>query len=630
MLRARFSDGTWLVELGELRDGSLLVEMVAAAVGLRDDARPLLDVLTSFVSARELLLVLDNCEHVVDAVATFTEQLLQTCPNLRILATSREPLRIGGESVLWLSPLGVPDVDALEMPDDLFGYDAVELFAIRAAATVPEFALTEQNKATVAGICSRLDGLPLAIELAAARLHAMSPEQLLQRFTDRQEPLGRGGRSAPRRQQTLQWSIGWSFDLCTAAEQHLWGRLTVFAGTFDFEAAEYVCGEGITPDEFADLVTSLVDKSIIIRTESGGVVRLRMLETLRAYGKETMARDGHYLDLRRRHRDWYEHVAVLAEREWFSARQTQWIVGIEQELPNLREALELSLSEGGGRALRTAAALLPFWTSRGMPSEGRRLLDRALADSPSAPADDHAKALYGAAALAVILGDLEAAQTRVRQAQALLPHLADPTTRVFISVAAGLTAQLANDPDHGRTTLRAAVDAGGDALAQASALLGLGWAHELGGDVTGALAWHEKSLSLSESHGELIFRTNALWSIGIAKWRLGKQDEAVQSLREGLRYARDINDRRAAAACIEALAWTTADTPRTAAVLLAAADNLRQSVGSILGSPSDLIVYHQECAQRVQAALGDDELDAARQEGASLRFDEAVAYALGN
>jgi len=627
-IRKAFADGAWLVELGELRDGSLLVNIIASALGLREQSpRPLRDVLTDFVSARQMLLVLDNCEQVIDEVAKLGETLLRGCPNLRILATSREPLDIAGESVVGVSPLGFPDVDtdSLEEPSQS---DAVELFAERAAAAVPGFHLTVQNRPIVARICARLDGLPLPIELAAARLRAMSPEQLLQRLSERYNVLNRGSRLAPARQQGLEWSIGWSYDLCTPAERQLWSQLSIFAGTFDLDAAEHVCGDDLSPDELIDLLSALVDKSILIRTESHGALRFRVLETLRAYGKQKIADAGAYLRLRQRHRDFYERMAMTAQREWFSPHQVDWIARIETELPNLREALEFSLTEGQGKALRTVSALLPFYTSRGFLSEGRRVLDRALADESAVSPDDRATGCYGAAILAVVHGDLRAAQTWVARAQALIEDVADPTTRVFVAYADVVTGQLAGELDHGITALKAALDAGGDPIAQAAALLSLGWADEMRGDIASALAYYGQVLALSESQGETINRTNALWSIGIAKWRVGAQDEAMQSLRQALQYARDINDRRAAAACLEALAWTAVETPRTAMVLLAAADKLRRSVGSIMATPSDVLVYHRECEERIRQALAAEEVDVAREEGNSLGFNKAVEYAL--
>jgi predicted ATPase len=375
-VRADFPDGVWLVELGELRDESLLVDVVTATLGVRDQsARPSPEVLIEFLNSRQLLLVLDNCEQVVDAAAKLAETLLRSCPEIRILATSREALGIVGETVEPLAPLPCPETYSEPTPLES-GDDAVALFAERAAAAVPGFQLTTENAATIAQICSRLDGLSLAIELAAARLRAMSPEQILDRLSDRFTLLTRGSRRAPTRQQTLAWSIGWSYDLCTPDEQQLWGRLSVFAGSFELQAAEEICGFNMAAEEFDDLVSLLVDKSILLRTEAQGVVRLRLLDTLRDYGRERLEQTGEHPQLRRRHCDWYRRFAHDAEAEWFSARQGQGLDRIRRELSNLREALDFSIFEGGQEALDFVADLSQFWFLRGPFNEAPRWLDR--------------------------------------------------------------------------------------------------------------------------------------------------------------------------------------------------------------------------------------------------------------
>jgi len=631
-VRKDFTDGAWSVELDELRDPSLLIDVVAAALGLRDQpTRRLQDVVIDFLSKRELLLVLDNCEQVIDAVAKFVEALLRVCEKLRILVTSREPLGVAGERVLSLLPLACPDVDSEPTLRRLSGYDAVALFADRAAAAVPGFELTDENKDTVARICSRLDGLPLAIELATARLKAMSPQQILERLSSRYTLLNRGRRGAPARQQNLGWSIGWSYDLCTPAERQLWGRLSVFAGSFELEAAEDICGGDLSPDELVDLLSSLVDKSILVRTEASGVIRFRLLETLRAFGRDKIEQTGEYYELRRRHHDWYQRLATDAEAEWFSSRQLQWYARLERELPNLREALDFSLAEGDATALGTAAALVPFWTTRGLFSEGRRLLDRALQDTPPAASTDRAKALYAATMLAAVLGDMSAARARVAEARALVEHLTDPSDRAFVSVADGFTALLTGDLDRSVTTLEPAVTETSDLNVLAVALINLGWAHELRGEVAEALPWYEKALDLSVSNGESVYRTNALWSIGVAKWRLNERGGAAQLLKQGLQLAQVTNDIRVAAACLEALAWIAMeqDNARFAVVLMSAADAFFRAVGSAMLKFPDLIDHHRRCEQQAREALGEREFEAARREGGSMNFREAVDYALG-
>ncbi|BAH51966.1 protein kinase domain-containing protein [Rhodococcus opacus] len=629
-----YGDGVRLAELGELRDGSSLVDAVAAAVGVRNhSARPLREVLIEFLASRETLLVLDNCEHLVDAVAELTEMLLRVCPALRILATSREPLGIGGEAVLQVPPLTVPDPDHRPSLRGLPKYDAVTLFADRAAAAVPGFALTEDNAAAVAGICHRLDGLPLPIELAAARLRAMSPEQILERLTDRYTLLSRGSRGAPSRQQTLRLSIDWSFELCTAGEQLMWGRLTVFAGSVELDAAEQVCGAGLGPDGLLDTLTSLVEKSILIREEHGSVVRFRMLETLRAYGYEKLGQTGETVALRRRHRDWYERLALEAEAEWISARQLEWIARLKREQPNLREALEFCIDDDPAAGLRTAAALRWFWTSQGLYSEGRRWFSDLLARSPGNPTVDRIRALHCAAVMADVQGDLEAGAALVAEARSLTAHTSDPMMRALVSVADGTLALYSGDLPHACSHLETALaefGSRGERTLETNVLYLLGLAYGLAGRTDEAIECHERVLAITEEYGEKMYRSHSLWALGIAVWRQGAADRAVRFLEESLELSRQVHSPRFAAAAVEALAWIACERrdPARAAVLMGAAQWLAKSVGSAAVIHSDLIVYQTEFAAKSRKELGDNAFAAAHRRGEQLGFDAAIAYAL--
>ncbi|RYE39502.1 MAG: protein kinase, partial [Hyphomicrobiales bacterium] len=526
-----YDDGVRLVELGELRDESSLVDAVAGAVGVRDhSAKPLRDVLVEHLAPRELLMVLDNCEHLVDAIAELVDSLLRACPRLRILATSREPLGIGGEAVLRVPPLGVPDPERKPSLRGLPKYDAVTLFADRAAAAVPGFAVTDDNAATVAEICHRLDGLPLPIELAAARLRAMSPEQILERLTDRYTLLTRGNRGAPSRQQTLRLCIDWSFELGTAGEQLVWGRLAVFAGSFELDAAERVCGEGLDPDELLDTLTSLAEKSILIREEHGSVVRFRMLETLREYGYEKLEQTGEAVALRRRHRDWYEALALKAEAEWISARQLDWIARLKREHANLREALEFSVDDDPAAGLRTAAALGWFWISQGLYSEGRRWLDRLLAVQSGPPSLERAKALYWATVMANVQGDIETGTVLVEEGHTLAAQTNDPMIRAFVSFADGTLALVSGDLVRARSQLEptlAEFSERGDRTLEVAALYSLGTAYGLSGMAEQAIESHERVLAITEKYGEKMYRSHSLWALGIAVWQQGDADRAV-------------------------------------------------------------------------------------------------------
>ncbi|WAM12304.1 protein kinase domain-containing protein [Rhodococcus sp. JS3073] len=633
-VQREYADGVRLVELGELRDASSLVDAVAGAVGVRDhSARPLREVLIEFLAPREVLMVLDNCEQVVDAVAELVGPLLRVCPRLRILATSREPLVIGGEAVLRVPPLAAPDPERRPSVRGLPKYDAVTLFAERAAAAVPDFALTEDNAATVAGICHRLDGLPLPIELAAARLRAMSPEQILGRLTDRYTLLTRGSRGAPTRQQTLRLCIDWSFELCSAGEQLVWGRVAVFAGSFELDAAERVCGEGLDPDELLDTLTSLVEKSILIREEHGSVVRFRMLETLREYGFEKLEQTGEAVSLRRRHRDWYEALALDAEVEWISARQLDWIARLKREQPNLREALEFSAEDDPAAALRTAAALFLFWSSQGLYNEGRRWLDQLLARRSGPPTLDSIKAMYGCSVMTFAQGDLEAGTALVEEARTLTAHTSDPVMHAYVDCSDGMLALYRGDLARACSQLETALaefTARKDRTLEVSILYPLGVAYGLSGLTDQAIECHERALSITERYGEKMYRSHSLWALGIAMWRQGDADRSVRLLEQSLELTRQVRSPRVVAAGLEALAWIASERrdPTRAAVLMGAAEGLARSVGSAVIIHSNLLVYHQDCENESRKEIGDKAFGAAHRKGEQLGFDAAIAYAL--
>ena len=312
-LTRAFPDGVWLVRLDQLREEALVAQAIASALGLHQRAgdSPAAS-LAEYLAGRQLLLVLDNCEHLVEAVAKLTDKLLRAAEGLRVLATSREALNIDAETVLPVPPLPAPDPGQPLTLAQLRMFPAVSLFAERAGQVVAGFAVTEANMAAVAGICRRLEGLPLAIELAAARTRVLSPQQIEARLGDRLGLLTHGSRANPARQQTLRASIEWSYELCTEAERLLWARLSVFAGGFELDAAEGICADHrLAAEEVLGLLAALADKSILIAGYGeAGVARYRLPENLREYGQECLQQAGEYTALRRRHRDWYEQLAL--------------------------------------------------------------------------------------------------------------------------------------------------------------------------------------------------------------------------------------------------------------------------------------------------------------------------------
>ncbi|MET8875269.1 protein kinase [Nocardia sp. NPDC004604] len=635
--RRDFADGVWAIDLNDVRDPSLVAPIVAAALGVRvDSARPVDDTLVEFLRSRETLLVVDNCEQVAESMASLAETLLSVCPGLRILVTSREPLDIGGEAVRRLQPLSVPAAGREPMLRELCKYDAVTLFADRAAAVVPGFALTEENKAAVGGICSRLDGLPLAIELAAARMRAMSPDQILLRLTDRFALLTRGYRTAPTRQQTLRWCIDWSYQLCTPAEQLLWARLSVFAGGFELDAVEAVCGADTEAAELLDVLSWLVDKSVVIREEPAGAVRFRMLDTVRDYGQDKLREAGADEDLRRRHRDWYRRLVLDAEADWISDRQLDWLARLDREQGNIRAVLEFCMSDpteqSAEAGLRISAASFVFWSFRGLFGEGRRWLDRALAHPCVRSTTDQVRALHASVFMATRQWDLQTAATLLAQGRVLAERDPTPMNQALIAYAEGDLALYLDEPARAVSCINRAIEVLSSdprGCLHVTALLLLGVAHAQQGDTGRAAECHQRILSITEACGESLFRSTALGMTGIAAWQQGESSRAQDLLRESLRLNQRMRSLLVAALDLEVLAWIAAGTDhqRAAVLMGAAAHMMRTAPGAAIYFPQ-MVEAHLDCERVVRRALGEMRFDAAWRRGQAMRINAAVAYAL--
>jgi len=318
-----FPDGVWLVELAPLQDPALVAQAVFNALEFRDQsARWLMATIADYLADKNLLLVMDNCEHLLSACAVLVDNLLRACPNVHVLATSRQPLGMSGEVTLTVPSLSMPDHGSVAAEDRLTDYEAIALFADRAVAALPGFQVVAANRDAVIQLCRRLDGIPLAIELAAVRLKALSVDQIVERLDDRFRLLTAGNRTAMPRHQTLQATIEWSYGLLSEPEQKLWTRLSIFAGGFDIAAAEQVCvGEGIADIEVFDLIAGLLDKSILAREEIGGKVRYRLLETLREFGLAKLRGYGQEAAFRHRHRAWLRHL-IGVEGECIGVNQS--------------------------------------------------------------------------------------------------------------------------------------------------------------------------------------------------------------------------------------------------------------------------------------------------------------------
>jgi predicted ATPase/transcriptional regulator with XRE-family HTH domain len=425
MLR-RYAHGIWLVELGALSDPTLVPHTVATALGVPDTpGRPLLPLLVEALRPKQLLLVLDTCEHLLEACAVLAETLLGADPQVQVLATSREALGILGETIWHVPSLAVPRGPALPPPELLAQYEAVHLFVDRARAAQPRFTLSEANAAAVAQICTRLDGIPLALELAAARVRGLGVEEVAARLDHQFTLLTRGSRTALPRHQTLRATMDWSYDLLTDPERALFDRLSVFAGRFTLAAAEAVCaGEDIAAEDVLNLLMRVVDKSLVHVDEAAAVARYRLLDSVRQYGHERLEARGEAALVQARHASYYLALVERAGPELRSPAAVAWLDRLEAELDNIRAALSWCLdaeealletaADGPEQAhairrgevgLRVAGALFELWYWRAHRREGLQWLERALSHESATPA--RAKALIGAGALTWALGDRE-------------------------------------------------------------------------------------------------------------------------------------------------------------------------------------------------------------------------------
>jgi predicted ATPase len=427
-----FEDGVWLVELAPLSGPDLVPQAVASALGVRESPGTMLaDSLAQHLETRGLLLVLDNCEHLIEACASLAETLLRRCPDLRILATSRAALGVAGENLFDVPPLSLPDPRRGSSVGSLPEYEAVRLFVERAGAVRPGFSIAKENALAVAQICYRLDGIPLALELAAARAKVLSVVQISQRLDDSFALLTHGGRTAMPHHKTLRAAMDWSYDLLTDREQILLGRLSVFAGGFTLEAVEAVGrGEGVEQAEVVELLASLVDESLVLVMERDGEIRYRLLETVRQYGREKLEESGEAERVLRRHAGFY--LALAEGADLMSRDQAAWLERLETEHDNFRAALALSLEGGGAPSeesvlsgSRMAVALWPFWYTRGYLSEGRWWLENAIEKGGPETSPTKAAALTGAGYIALFQGDYRAARAFLDRGLALYRELGD-------------------------------------------------------------------------------------------------------------------------------------------------------------------------------------------------------------
>jgi predicted ATPase/DNA-binding CsgD family transcriptional regulator len=636
-VRRAFADGVYFVELDALNDPGLLPQTVATALGISDASDDPVATLAYNVEDKRMLVVLDNCEHLVEACAVLTHKLLAASPDLRILATSRHVLGVEGEQTMPVPPLPLPeDGPASGRAGGGASYDALGLFADRASAVLPGFRLDESNSDRVLQICRLLDGVPLALELAAVRLRVLSLDDILDRLGDRFELLVGGSRAAPSRQQTLVGAVDWSYDLCSPEERLVWARLSVFAGSFDIDAAEQVaCGEGVAHEEVLGYVAGLMDKSILIRQPNshGRLVRYRMLETIRRYGLARLESSGEEQAARARHLEYYRQLALRYKTERFSPLQVQWIQQLTAEHSNLRVALEFGLSTDGQTvaAMEVSAALWNFWFAGGFLQEGLRWLERALSVNTE-PTRSRAEALWTCAFLSVHSGYGDAAQRMVEECAVLAERFGDDLLEAHLALCCGQIALLRGDMAEASSLLEASAAqhrGAGHLLGLADSLILLTVVRLFLDDPRGA-ATAAEALELCQAHGAGWTEGYALWATALFKWHDGAPAEGVALLERAIRMHRDHQDWTGLAYQLELLSWCTAALGRYERVghLLGAA----ASVWRLSGAKSyEAPPYHaidEQTARQARAAIGDEAFEAACAEGGRLSLDDVIAYAL--
>lgn len=631
-----FPDGVVLVELDQLRDAALVANAVALAVGMREAGRTSVEMLTSYLESRRLLLVLDNSEHLVDAVAGLSRTLLRHCHEMRILATSRESLGIAGEVVMPVPPLTLPDPERPVTEQELSRSEAVTLFVERATSVRRDFTVNAANGDAVAEICQRLDGLPLAIELAAARVRALSEKDILSRLLNQSQLLTTRLRHLPARQQTLRACIEWSHGLCSDQEKLLWARLSVFAGGFELEAAEAVCsGDGLAAEDVLGTVTSLLDKSILVGEQHGDAMRYRMLETIREFGIEQLERTGEHARLLRAHRDFHLGLVEQANEDWVSSRQVFWFARLDREHANIQADMDYCLKQPGelDAAFRMLSGLFHFyWWGRGWAREGRLWLARAL-DQPGPPSILRAEALLTDASLASADGEFDISLERLAEARVIEEGVNDPATTAFACWVEGNI-----DLYSGRLPTAiaifergiAALPPGVDVPRRLDLMVSYSSAVGLVGDVARATACHEEWLRITEPAGECFHRSYALWSMGLFAMAKGELDRAAELQRESIRLRRDIRDLTGIGWSVESLSWieSALGHAAVAATLLGAADRIWEIMGRPLRTYQHMYPYHEGTERAARERLGTKGFEGAFGRGQAMNVDEAVAFAL--
>ncbi|GAB3476585.1 ATP-binding protein [Amycolatopsis cihanbeyliensis] len=634
-----YPDGVAVIELAELREPELLADTVAARLGLPDQpARHRFGAVVDHLRDRRFLLVLDNCEHLVASCARFVAELVAACPKLSVLATSRQALGIDGEEVLPVPPLAVPGAEDVRSLADLESYGAVQLFLERGRAVLPSLTVTDDNYRDLVELCRSLDGLPLAIELAAVRLRSLSVAQLRRRLATPLAVLTWGSRGAPARHQALRALIDWSYALCSEPERRVLARASVFAGGFGLAAAEQVCaGAGVRPEDVPDLLHDLAGKSLLVTEDTGGEPRYRMTETLREYGAERLAEAGERVRVTREHRDWCAGLTARYETGWRGPDQVGWIRRISREHANVRVALDYCARTSGEAVvgLRMVNRLDAYWAVCGLLDEARGWLTRLLAAVPP-QAPERALSLRLRTWCAVLQGDVPAALADVRAGRELARQTGDEIAAACAEVSRGLAEFCSGTepdiPPAGRFAGALAV------FRRHGMRPGADFAacqHRHAAATTGTIEDTRvllgASIAAAEESGELFWRSWDWWVLSLAEEFFGDPGAAERAGLEAFRLQQVLGNRSAEPHAVHTLGRAAAcrgDLVR-AATLFGISGTRWKAIGADPRQFGRFTEHAATVAGQVFAALGEQEHRRYYRHGRGMSRDEAVRFVLG-
>jgi len=636
--RGTFRDGCWVAPLEDLATPELVGPAVAEALDLHGADRPWqVEALADHIAHRDALLVLDNCEHLLSAVSDLVEGLRAACPHVRFLLTSRRPLRLSGEDVFVVPPLDLPDGVPGATPEVISHYEAVRLFVDRATSARSDFELTPDNAPAIAGLCRDLHGVPLAIELAAARVRALSPQEISESLTARLDVLTMGFRDAGARHQSLRACVDWSFHLCCDIEQRLWARSSVFIGGRDLGSVAAVCAADDLPaDEILDVMSALVDQSVVVAEEAdAGHTRYRMLTDIRQFGLERAEKDGELHGLQERHASWCADLVSRFDDAAAGPHQRDRLRRLRLDQANLRAAIEYvaRTADGAATGLDMVTKLDLYWSASGMLDEGRHSLELALASGAGKP-QQRSLALAVAARFAVLQNDRLRARELVDEGNEIAAAVDDTRAlgmllvpAAMLSVWNGTPDVAADQADRAVALLRPEGHLSGELLA----LFVAGVCHGFAGNSVEATARHQECIARADEVGERHMKALSVAGLGEQAVAAGRLDEATVQFRAAIALKRELGDRIGVAVGLDSLGRVAnaQGLGERAALLLGAAEAIWEGVGmSETGNPFAFTPSRSDGLEQTRRLLGKERFRELLRRGAQLSLDDAVRFAI--